>query len=304
VPIELLALGNLLLQPITSAAAVAAGYSEPFPGFANQLGANTVAQALKPYPQYTSITAANARLTEGEGRYHSVQMRGTKRFSGGLSLLSFLTWMKNESNTNYTLQYPGDATLRVDPGTPPWVFGASWLYELPFGRDRRYLSDASPVVDGLVGGWQFAGSVRYQSGAALTITSNNNLGPLGYAIKYADRVEGTEVYKDERGGFDPATDRYLNSAAFAVPAAFALGNTGGPLGYVRGFAQKSESFSISKQVRLANMHRVEVGVDITNPFNFVRWNDPNTNISSGPAFGSVTGTQPGRTMQMNVSYSF
>ena len=304
VPLSQLALGNLLLQPITSAAAAAAGFTEPFPGFANQLGANTVAQALKPYPQYTNITSANARLTEGEGRYHSIQLRGNKRFSGGLSLVSFLTWMKNESNTNYTFQYPGETSLRVDPGTPPWVFGASWVYELPVGRERRFLRGAPSAVSAVVGGWQIAGSVRYQSGAALAITSNNNLGPLGYQIKYADRVEGVDVYRDARDGFDPATDRYLNSAAFAVPGAFALGNTGGPLAYVRGFAQKSESISISKQAQLAGSHRIGVGLDITNPFNFVRWNDPNPNISAGPAFGSVTGTQPGRTMQVNVSYSF
>jgi hypothetical protein len=304
VPQQYLALGNVLLQPISSAAAAAAGYSEPFAGFANQLGANTVAQALKPYPQYTSITAANARLTEGEARYHSIQTRGTKRFSGGLSLVSFLTWMKNESNTNYTFQYPGDRSMRVDPGTPPWVFGASWVYELPFGDDRRWLRSAPAAVSALASGWQVAGSVRYQSGAALAITSNNNLGPLGYAIKYADRVDGVDVYKDGRDGFNPTTDRYLNSAAFAVPAAFALGNTGGPVEYVRGFGQKSESISVSKQARLGDSRRISVGLDITNPFNFVRWNDPNTNISAGAQFGSVTSTQPARTMQVNLSYSF
>ena len=183
VPLDQLALGNVLLQPINSAVAAAAGFVEPFPGFANQLGANTVAQSLKPYPQYTSVTAANARLTEGEGRYHSIQLRGNKRFSDdGLSLVSFLTWMKNESNTNYTLPYPGDRTLRVDPGTPPWVFGASWAYELPMGSGRRYLTRTSSVVSAVISGWQVAGSVRYQSGAALTITSNNNLGPLAYPI--------------------------------------------------------------------------------------------------------------------------
>jgi hypothetical protein len=296
-----LALGNVLLQPISSAPA---GVTEPFPGFANQLGANTVAQALKPYPQYTSVTAANARLTEGEGRYHSIQVRGNKRFSGGLSLVSFLTWMKNESNTNYTFQYPGDRTLRVDPGTPPWVFGASWVYELPFGAGRRFMPRPSSLVSAVVSGWQLAGSVRYQSGAALTITSNNNLTPLGYPIKYADRVEDVDVYKNDRAGFDPAVDRYLNSAAFAVPAAFALGNTGGPLAYVRGFGQKSESISLSKEARIGDTRRILVGLDISNPFNFVRWNDPNTNIAAGAQFGSVTSTQPARTMQVNLSYSF
>lgn len=304
VPIDYLSLGNLLLQPITSAAAQNGGYRQPFPGFANQLGANTVAQALKPYPQYTSITSTSARLTEGEARYHSVQLRGNKRFSGGLTLVSFLTWMKNESNTNYTPQYPGELPLLIDPGTPPWIFGASWAYELPFGRDKRFLTTASGLAGALISGWQFAGSLRYQSGAALAITTNNNLSPLGYGAKYADRVEGVDVYRDARKDFDPATDRYLNSAAFAVPAAFALGNTGGPVDYVRGFAQKSEAFSLSKHTPIGGTRRLVVGVDIANPFNFVRWLDPNVNIASGAQFGSITGTQPGRTMQLNVSFDF
>ncbi len=304
VPIEYLALGNLLLQPITSAAAQAAGYTQPFPGFANQLGANTVAQALKPYPQYTSITSTSARLTEGKARYHSMQIRGNKRFTGGLTLTSFLTWMSNKSNTNYTPQYPGDFSLRTDPGTPEWIFGASWAWELPFGRGRRYLADASPVVSAIVSGWQFAGSVRYASGLPLVITTGNNLAPLGYGIKYANRVPDVDVYKDDRKDFNPTTDRWLNSAAFAVPGAFALGDTGGPLDDVRGFAQKSESVSISKSMSFGGNRRLLLGMDIVNPFNFVRWNDPNTNIASGAAFGSVTGTQPARTMQARATFSF
>lgn len=304
VPIEYLSLGNLLLQPITSAAAQAAGFTQPFPGFANQLGANTVAQALKPYPQYTSITAASARLTEGKARYHSLQLRGNKRFTGGLTLTSFLTWMSNKSNTNYTPQYPGDLALRTDPGTPEWIFGASWAWELPFGRGRRYLADAPAVVSAIVSGWQFAGSVRYASGLPLVITTGNNLSPLGYGIKYANRVPDVDVYLDGRKDFDPATDRWLNAAAFAVPGAFVLGDTGGPLDDVRGFAQKSESFSITRSVAFGGNRRLLVGVDISNPFNFVRWNDPNTNIASGGAFGSVTGTQPGRTMQARATFSF
>jgi hypothetical protein len=304
VPVEYLGLGNLLLQPITSAAAQAAGFTPPFPGFAAQLGANTVAQALKPFPQYTSITSTSARLTEGRARYHSVQVRGNKRFSGGLTLTSFLTWMSNKSNTNYTPQDPADRTLRIDPGTPEWIVGGSWAYELPFGRDRRYLSTPSPVLSAIVSGWQIAGSVRYASGLPLVITTGNNLAPLGYAIKYANRVEGVDVYRDERDGFDPATDRYLSSAAFAVPAAFALGDTAGPLDYVRGFAQKSESISLSKQVAFGGSRRLLVGFDVVNPFNFVRWNDPNTNIAAGGLFGSVSGTQPGRTMQANVTLTY
>ena len=58
----------------------------------------------------------------------------------------------------------------------------------------------------------------------------------------------------------------MNAAAFSVPPAFALGNTGGPLDDVRGFAQKSEAISFSKQTPLGGTQRIVVGLDITNPF--------------------------------------
>jgi hypothetical protein len=296
VPAEYLGLGTLLFQPIGSAAAAAAGFSEPFPGFANQRGANTVAQSLKPFPQYTSVTAANARLMEGRARYDSFQIKADKRLSKGLSLVSFLTYMHNKTSTN-TSQYPGDRSLYLDPGIAPWTFGLSWTYDLPFG------TTSTGVVKALIADWNFAGSLRYSSGTPLQITVGNNLSPLGYGIKLADRVADVDVYKD-RDFENPTTDRYLNSAAFSTPAAFAFGNTGGPLDYVRGFGQKYEAFSFSKQIVLAGRQSVEFGVDIVNPFNFVRWNNPNTNLSSGSAFGSVTGSDPGRTAQINLAYRF
>jgi hypothetical protein len=296
VPAEYLSLGTLLLQPINSPAAVAAGFTEPFSGFASQRGANTVAQSLKPFPQYTSVTAGNARLMEGRARYDSFQIKADKRFSKGLSLVSFLTYMHAKTNT-VTAQYPGDRTLYLDAGIAPWTYGLSWTYELPFGRS------STGLVKGLIADWNFAGSLRYSSGVPLRITVGNNLSPLGYGTKLADRVPNVDVYKD-KDFKNPATDRYLNSAAFSTPAAFAFGNTGGPLDYVRGFAQKSESFSFRKRLPLSGQQSVDLGIDIVNPFDFVRWNNPNTSLSSGAAFGSVTGSAPGRTAQVNLAYQF
>ena len=295
VPSEYLALGNLLFQPINSAAAVAAGFTEPFPGFANQRGANTVAASLKPYPQFTNVTAGNARLMDGKARYDSVQIKADKRFSDGFSMVTFLSFMKNKTNTNAT-QYPGDTALYLDPGVPKWIYGLSWTYELPFGRG------ATGVTGALIAGWNVAGSLRYAAGLPLTITVGNNLAPLGYATKYANRVAGADVYRD-RDFENPTTDRYLNSAAFSTPAAFAFGDAVGPQEDVRGFAQKSEALSFSKRFKVGS-HTLGFGVDLVNPFNFVRWNNPNTNLSSGAAFGSVTGSADGRTTQVNLSYQF
>ena len=240
---------------------------------------------------------------EGEARYDSLQVKATQRVTKGLSIVTFYTYMRNKSNTNYTIAYPGERPLGEDPGTAPHIFSFSWSYELPFGRDKSFLAD-SGFATALVSDWRFSGALRYQSGAALAITATNNL------VARSATPSSTPTASKARTSIAmsrptsiPATDRYLNSAAFAAPAAFALGNTGGPLSYVRGFPQKSEAFSLARRFNLGN-RSLDVGLDVLNPFNFVRWNDPNTNISSGAQFGSVTGTQGARTMQINVSYQF
>ena len=66
---------------------------------------------------------------------------------------------------------------------------------------------------------------------------------------------------------------------------------------------ETANLSLMRQFRVGT-HRLDFGIDALNPFNFVRWNDPNTNISSGAQFGSVTGTQGARTVQLNISYAF
>ncbi len=184
------------------------------------------------------------------------------------------------------------------------TFGASWGYELPFGKNKRFFNSASPVVSRIVSGWEINGSVRYATGTALQITANNNLGALGYPAKLADYVGGQPVFlKSNPRDFDPAKDRYLNSAAFAVPATFSLGNTARYLDWARGWTQKSEALSVGKKTQLNEGTLLEISADFTNPFNFVRWSNPNTNITSA-AFGTVTGTAPGRTAQLNATLKF
>ena len=156
-PIEYLALGNLLFQPITSAAAANAGFVQPFPGFANQLGANTVAASLKPYPQYTSITANSTRLMEGEARYDSVQVKATQRVTKGLSIVTFYTYMKNKSNTNYTIAVSGERPL----GDRSRHGAAHLLVQLVLRaavRSRQVVPVAdSGIVTALVSDWRFSG---------------------------------------------------------------------------------------------------------------------------------------------------
>src|SRR5207253_10826780 len=98
VPLDVLdpkyfSLGNLLTANIYSPQAVAAGIPVPFPGFQG-----SVAQALLPYPQYTSV--AVARATDGDSAYNALQIKLQKRVGHGLTFLTAFTASKMISNFN------------------------------------------------------------------------------------------------------------------------------------------------------------------------------------------------------------
>ena len=312
-PASDLAMGFGLLAP-----AAALGIS-PFPGFANQLGANSVAQALKPYPQYTFVASDEALLPEGKAHYDSLQIKATKRFSYGLTGLAFFTWMKNMSNafggntvySNFAegaLQYPGLNPQVIDPGTPAATFSTSLSYDLPVGKGRAFLKNASKLTDALLGGWRLSAFLRYQSGAALQIDAIDPFAAtFGYSpfapFEYAN-YSGAPVYSSYQGSFDPAKDTYFNSAAFSSPNLFTFGNTARYLSWARGFWQKSEALELRKTFSATERWKIDFGADFVNPFNIVRWADPST-LAGIPTFGTVTGVQgTPREIQLNAAVRF
>ena len=104
--------------------------------------------------------------------------------------------------------------------------------------------------------------------------------------------------------FNPAKNRYLNAAAFQVPGTFEFGNLAPVLGWLSGFPAKSEAIQLNKSTRIKEKVSFELGVDFANPFNFHRWTNPSTNLASPVTFGVVTGTTPGRVIQLNGKLSF
>ena len=312
-----LGLGFGLLAPC----AFTPSCTAPYANFASQLGASaTVAQALKPYPQYTSVSVDSVLLPEGKAHYNSLQIKATKRMSYGLSGLAFFTWSKNMSNAGGagdltyasfvgpTIQYPGDNPVSIDPQNPAAIFGTSFSYQLPFGKGRTFMNNAPAVADGVLGGWTVSGSLRYTSGAALQIDSFNffggtegytNLAPFEFANYVGGNPHGTWS-----GKFDPAKDSYLNASAFAAPAPFTFGNTSPYLSWVRGFTQGSEALSIQKTLPIHERLKFDIGADFVNPFNIVRWANPAT-IVGIPTFGTVSGTQGNpRQIQINGKIDF
>ena len=106
--------------------------------------------------------------SDASNNYHSIQTRFDKRFSGGLNVMSHYTFSKNiDFDGTY---YPRDAKLArgVSSNNRAHVFFLASLYELPFGKGRKYLNSSSKMVDLLLGGWQANGTWSWMSGQPFT----------------------------------------------------------------------------------------------------------------------------------------
>ena len=298
-----LSLGSLLLQPAGSAAAAAANVPVPFSTFST-FNVHTVAQALMPYPQYTSVGTGSENAPVGSARYNSLQVKVNKRYSNGLTLLAFVTWMKNMS-TLETDQYTPVRPIVYSGDSPPFSFVVNASYELPFGPNKRFLKSNNPLLKWVASGWNLAGYARYSSGDAESFTVSNNLSVLGYGGKFANYVPNVAIFgvTDPRD-FNPAVNKYFAPVgAFVVPPTYQFGNIAPVLDWVRAWWQKSESVSLGKSFPIKERLHAQFRMDVNNPFNFVRWGDPNTSITSAN-YGVVSSAADPRKIQLYLAVQF
>lgn len=96
----------------------------------------------------------------GGSRYTSLQVELRRHLSKGLLASASYTYGISKTLSNETLRLD---RFEVDDTRVPHEFKAQWTYELPIGRGRRFGTDLHPVVNGLIGNWEFSGSARVQS---------------------------------------------------------------------------------------------------------------------------------------------
>lgn len=310
VPAEFLRFGSLLTQNINSAAAVAAGFRPPYPGFNG-----SVAQALRAYPQFTDIR--NLLQPTGWNKYHSLQARIQRRYSNGMTMLIAYTFAKNFIHGPGFTGWGDDASgarpldtanrrieKRLAPNDVPHNFIMSWNYELPFGRGKKWLGSVGRPANLLVGGWQLNAIHEYRAGTPIFVGGGGAM-PLFGGGNRPDRVPGVDPKTGiSHGSFDPARDRYLNINAFAQPAPFTFGNAAPNYSNLRNFGFRNENLSVLKNFGIMEGHNLQFRAEFFNAFNRVNFGGTGANINAPAAFGRITGAAPPRSIQLVLKYVF
>ena len=277
---------DLLNSQITSAAAVAAGIPVPYPNFTNASvqRSRTVAQALRPYPQYLAVNAQSGGGDKvGRSHYHAGVLKVNQRMKGGLSLQSSYTYSKLMTDAD---SFSGSGRA-MDAARPEleWSIGRldqthnikiNTVYELPFGAGRRWLTDG--IANQIAGGWRVALIQSYSSGLPIGVTTNAPLNIFNGTNR--PNVTGQDWRAPIAGEeFDPLVDRFLNRAAFVQPVA-ELGNAPRINPDVRRFWNLNENLSVAKSFKGLGAVDLDIRFEAFNLFNRVIWGAPNTDFSS------------------------
>ena len=169
----------------------------------------------------------------------------------------------------------------------------SFVYELPFGRNKRYLSDIPAIANHVLGGWQINGIVTFQDGFPMTIQAAD-LGGLNdtFGTNRANVVGDHELSASERD-----IDRWFNTNAFEQPARGILGNSGRSI--MQGPGINNFDTGLFKNFYITERLSVQLRFESFNAFNHTQWAVPNRNRAS-PNFGRISGTRPARINQMGL----
>jgi hypothetical protein len=268
-------------------------FPNPFFGTAPIFTTNTTRAALlRPWPQFSGVSIEQP---VGYTWYHALQSRLEKRFSKGYTLQASYTYSKAMQATeflNNTDLVPYRSISDLDRTHHLVVTG---IWDLPFGRGRRFGAHIPGALEFMGGGWQLNSIVQRQSGP-----------PLGFGdvwTLFTGNPNDVVLQKDKR-----SPDHWFNvNAGFNKNSAQALSNNirVSTLRFsgVRADGQARWDFSMIKKFEIHEQVHIQYRAECINAFNHPNLFTPST-TSTNAAFGTITSQDVPRLWQMSLTLKF
>jgi hypothetical protein len=262
-------------------------------------------QARAKYP-YIAPTFYDRSV--GSGNYHGLQVSLDKRYTNGLSYAVSYTFSKS-------IDVGGDGYYGVEGGVPQdaynparydrsvsgldltHILSVNTLYEIPVGKGKRF-STGHGVLDYILGGWQINNLFQAHSGIAFTPLTSSDIANTGQALGYEHlNLVGSPGLSKRTAA------EWFNTAAYATPALFTFGNAG--RNSLRGPSYWDLDTSLFRLFPVGEGRQFEFRVEAFNVLNNVNLGQPNNDINSGSAFGTINSTaNPARQLQLAAKFIF
>jgi hypothetical protein len=292
---------------------IIADYNQARP---NQPGESLGVQARRPIPTFGPISWVDPA---GQESYNGLSARLEHRFSHGLYFLNSFTWSKALGNSEQALEsFPGFdvanpqniRNLAAERGPSSFdvtvMNVTSAVYELPFGKGKRFGGNWHPVLDAIAGGWELNAINTANTGVPLNVTyvpsTTNDV--TGRIADYRGVSEmRPNLVGDPNGSSGPAKlDNYFNKAAFQIPSANSpFGNVGRNAFRAPGLWQWD--LGVNKNFRIREDISLQFRSEFFNVLNHTNLGLPNTFVTNA-AFGTIRTTYPPRQIQFALKLLF
>jgi hypothetical protein len=285
-------LSTSLVRDNTAISYLGQSFPNPFYGLASVYG-TTISRAnlLRPYPQFSSVMETDP---VGFSFYNSLQATVQKRWSQGYTLNLAYTWSKSMDATAFLNNsdirpYYGISSLDF-----PHRIVVSGVWELPFGKGKRYGASMPKWADMVAGGWQLNGMVTHQSGAPLAFGNIIFQGDI-HNINLPGDQRSVDKWFNVDAGFNKNSSQQLASNIRAFPLRLAG---------VRGDGQNMTNLSAIKSFPITERIKFQFRAEAYNAPNHPNFNAPNMTVTSG-SFGTITSQNGGpRSFQLAAKILF
>jgi len=271
----------------------------------------TIGATTKPFPNIGGITYNDYN---GSSNYNGLQAHLEHQGTIYTATASY-AWSHALTNSETAFSGPSVAfgPLYNDPKAnygnadqdQRQIFSGSFVAFLPFGRGKRFASNAPRALDAVIGGWQFNNILLLQTGEPVDISAEGSANPgnrpdLIKPIHYEKSISGT--------WFDTTS---LSSAN--LPTTLATDGSGnsvytrvGTLGrnQVRGPGYRTDDVAVQKNFQITEGRTLELHCDAFNVTNTPNFNFPDTGEGDGN-FGKITGLHGSvRQLQLAARFTF
>ncbi len=298
----------ILAAPIGTAAAGPFQNKLPYAGF--PLGVS-VAQSLRPFPQFTSAPSA-LWAPLGDNWYDSFQLRVIKRLSHGLDLSYNFTWSKSlqdgiELTQNDPFNRPQDKFLSGSDRPLVSNINVSYLVPVPEWAPGK-------ILKYVLSGWQMGALLIYASGTPIAVPSasaNLLITETFETNSYLNRVPGQPLFLQDLNChcFDPTKTFTLNPAAWALPAGGTWGASPAYYNDYRAQRHPTENFNVGRTFKIREAMSLSLRAEFVNIFNRTILPGPSstTPLTTPTCFSSgntgVTGAcSPGATIASGFGF--
>jgi hypothetical protein len=296
---------NILKATIGSTAAGRFQNRLPYAGFPTTA---TVAQSLRPYPQFSSIQSLWSPL--GDTWYDSLQTKATKRLSHGLTLSSVFTWQKQfatGATSNPVVGAGGSSggapvndvfnrgqNKYLSQFDQPFTFNVAINYTVPTWKSANGM--AFKAASWAARDWSVNTLLAYASGLPIQVpAAQSNLATYLFRSTFANRVPGQPLFTQDLNChcFDPAKTFVLNPAAWTDPP---IGQFGSSAAYYTDYRQQRrplETMALGRNFPLREKINLNIRIEFSNAFNRAQMPSP-TSTNAKLTQTCVGGTcQPG-----------